>query len=107
MQKILNPKIEDLCGAYWTRTSGLASLGQVRNSRLAALPLAVLLCSLRFHLAASATGGASVSRPIDAPGTSMEHTGFMPQKTTKEKTSRFGEVFFVVLTGLEPVTPSM
>ena len=44
---------------------GLALLGQVRNSRMAALTLASLLCSPRFRLAASATGGASAPRPID------------------------------------------
>ena len=56
-----------LGGAYWTRTNGLALLGQVRNSRGAALPLAPLLCSPRFRLASSPTGRASAPRPIDVP----------------------------------------
>ena len=38
-------------GRNRTRTCGLASLGQVRNSRLASLPLATLLCSPRFRVA--------------------------------------------------------
>ena len=43
----------------------LAALGQVHNSRLAALPLATLLCSPRFRLAASRTAGASAPHPAD------------------------------------------
>ena len=43
------------------------TLGQVRNSRLLSLPLGTLLCSPRFRLASSATGGASAPRPIDVP----------------------------------------
>ena len=43
----------------------LASLGQLRNSRLPALPLGRLVCSARFRLAASRTAGASAPRPAD------------------------------------------
>ncbi|MBR5547338.1 MAG: hypothetical protein IKU70_10220 [Clostridia bacterium] len=43
------------------------TLGQVRNSRLLSLPLGMLLCSPRFRLASSATGGASAPRPSDVP----------------------------------------
>ena len=38
-------------GRNRARTCGLAALGQVRNSRLASLPLAMLLCSPRFRVA--------------------------------------------------------
>ena len=54
------------CGDSWTRTNGLTALrlfGQVRNTRLASLPLAILVYSPRFRLASSATGGASAPRP--------------------------------------------
>ena len=44
---------------------GLAALGQLRNGRLAALPLATLLCSVRLRLAASRTAGVQLRRPID------------------------------------------
>ena len=40
----------------------LASLGQLRNSRLPALPLGRLVCSARFRLAVSRTAGASAPR---------------------------------------------
>ena len=43
----------------------LASLGQLRNSRLPALTLGRLVCSARFRLAASRTAGASAPRPAD------------------------------------------
>ena len=54
------------CGDSWTRTNGLTALrlfGQVRNTRLASLPLAILVYSLRFRLASSSTAGASAPRP--------------------------------------------
>ena len=44
---------------------GLAALGQVRNTRPASLPLALLVYSPRFRLASSPTGRASAPRPID------------------------------------------
>ena len=52
-------------GRNRTRTCGLASLGQLRNGRLAALPLATLSCSVRLRLAASRTAGARLRCPID------------------------------------------
>ena len=44
----------------------LASLGQLRNSRDPALPLASLVCSARFRFAASRTAGASAPRLYNA-----------------------------------------
>ena len=46
--------------------AALRLLGQVRNTRLASLPLAILVYSPRFRLASSPTGRASALRPIDA-----------------------------------------
>ena len=55
-------------GRNRTQTCGLAALrllGQLRNGRLAALPLATLPCSVRLRLAAPPTGRARLRRPID------------------------------------------
>ena len=49
-------------GDSWTRTNGLTALrlfGQVRNTHLASLSLAILVYSPRFRLASSRTAGAS------------------------------------------------
>ena len=74
------------------RTSALAALGQVRNSRTAALSLALLLCSPRFRLAASPTGRARLRAP------SMVHIVERPQlestKNTKQKTTLLGGLLF-------------
>ena len=48
----------------------LASLGQLRNSRLPALPLGRLVCSARFRLASSRTAGARLRA---LAGCSAEH----------------------------------
>ena len=48
-----------------TLLTALRLLGQVRNTRLASLSLAILVYSPRFRLTSSATGGASAPRPID------------------------------------------
>ena len=50
-------------GDSWTRTNGLPSVGQLRNIRNAALPLASLVCSARFRLASSRTAGARLRAP--------------------------------------------
>ena len=73
----------------------LAALGQVRNSRLATLPLAMLLCSPRFRLAASRTAGASAPRPRRAQWMNEVHiiapsvnSGVLSQSDSRFRFSR-------------------
>ena len=77
-------------GAYWTRTSGLALLGQVRNSRLLSLPLGTLLCSPRFRFASACGGQPTGLTLISAPhrcavSTSMGHTGSVSRDSNTKK----------------------
>ena len=65
-----------------------ACFGQLRNGRLAALPLATLPCSVRLRLAASPTGRARLRRPIDVSHlrVHMVKSKFIYQS----RTTRFG-----------------
>ena len=86
--------------------AALRLLGQVRNTRPASLPLALLIYSPRFRLASSATGSASAPRPIDV--SHLLDTDERPGRTRhKKKPPMKGGFSYVVCTGLEPVTPSM
>ena len=53
-----------VCTGLEPGLTALRLFGQVRNTRLASLPLALLVYSPRFRLASSPTGRASAPRPI-------------------------------------------
>ena len=86
---------------------GLAALGQVRNTRPASLPLALLVYSPRFRLASSATGSASAPRPIDAKGINRTLIQIRYKHNKNQNHHKGDSDLCVVCTGLEPVTPSM
>ena len=82
---------------------GLEPMSSVRNSRLAALPLATLLCSLGLRPAFIRHG----RRQGSGPSTIVPVIGSSQIMQTIEKAPTRGAFSVVGLVGLEPMTSTM
>jgi len=95
----------------FTRSSALAALGQVRHCRAAALPFAALCGSPRFRFASAYSGQPTGLTLISAPHRCVHIftgvSGQVKQQKPNKKPPCWVVFCLVVLTGLEPVTPSM
>ena len=92
----------------WFTSAGalLASLGQLRNSRLTALPLVRLVCSARFRLTSPRIAGASAPRPV--AGCSAEHpaqSGGEPAASASQSAMAPGKRCIIAPWAREGLTP--